>query len=484
MKKRAKILLIGSALLFGTVTLSGCTVSFCSPNDQGNIMYTFDDGVTRFAETQLDETYVKDDYYTNLWYSVSLSYNNGSLGAIYDTCNKNGIEVPSLEYWAALDRVFLTTEFSNKDITLDDLNSNIHLYGYKKFVSNNEQPTMWDNWTIYNAKAAAIVGDISKCPTNDFINQYKTSMNNYVTPYRACIATESGEYGNYGLNEKSPVYIESKSYSYGWGRGFLEGLLIWPIGAFTDVLCNAFRGAGTGLNGSVGWAQILAITIVTIIVRLIMFLVSFKSTMANAKMTELQPEIAKIQNKYPNANTNQNEKMRMSQEMSKLYKKNGINPFSTIIITIIQFPIFICVWGALSGSAWLSTGSFLNLNLNESISSALFNGANWGTGAAETALVLFLLMAAAQVVSMLLPQWYQKKKRKEVANLGKNPNVKSQDNKMKWFTYIMMAMIILMGFSLASAMGVYWLVGALFTIIQTIVTQKITEKRQLKEKKY
>ena len=169
------------------------------------------------------------------------------------------------------------------------------------------------------------------------------------------------------------------------------------------------------------------------------------------------------------------------QEMSALYKKNGINPLSTLLIMILQFPIFICVWGALTGSAWLATGSFLNLNLSDSISSTLFNSANWATGAAETALVLFLLMAAAQVVAMLLPQWIQKRKQKNVAKLGKNPNQNSMNKNMKIFTYVMMAMIIFMGFSLASAMGIYWFFGALFSIAQTLITQTIISRKTQKK---
>jgi YidC/Oxa1 family membrane protein insertase len=172
--------------------------------------------------------------------------------------------------------------------------------------------------------------------------------------------------------------------------------------------------------------------------------------------------------------------MRLAEETQKLYKKHNINPFSSIIVMIIQFPVFIAIWGALSGSALLSTGEFLGLNLSSPISSVLFDKVAWGADggyAAITALVLFILMSGAQVVSMLLPQWIQKSKQKKVSKLGRNPAQKSQNNKMQIFTYAMMAMIIFMGFSLASGMGVYWFIGALFSVGQTLVTQAITSKK-------
>ena len=168
-------------------------------------------------------------------------------------------------------------------------------------------------------------------------------------------------------------------------------------------------------------------------------------------------------------------------EMQKLYKKHKINPLSTLLVMVVQFPVFICVWGALQGSASLSSDSFLKLHLSDAINTVLFDGANWANGSAITALALFLLMAGAQVISMLLPQWIQKKKRKNVAQLGKNPNVNQQQNQMKMFTYIMMAMIIFMGFTLPSAMGVYWFVGALFSIVQTLVVEKINSNKAKKK---
>ncbi len=212
-----------------------------------------------------------------------------------------------------------------------------------------------------------------------------------------------------------------------------------------------------------------------------MLLVTFKQTSSNAKMQAIQPEITKIQNKYPNANKNTYEKQQMAAEMNKLYKKNKINPLGSLLVMIVQFPVFICVWGALQGCASLSTDAFLNLHLSDSISGVLFGSGNWANGSAITALVLFLLMSGAQVIAMLLPQWIQKKKRKQVASLGKNPAQNDQQSKMKMFTYIMMAMIIFMGFTLPSAMGVYWFVGALFSVVQTLVFEKINSAKAKKK---
>ena len=50
MKKRTKLTVLGLTVLAGTVLLSGCTASFCSPSDKAHILYAFDYGVCDYYE--------------------------------------------------------------------------------------------------------------------------------------------------------------------------------------------------------------------------------------------------------------------------------------------------------------------------------------------------------------------------------------------------------------------------------------------------
>jgi len=528
MNKKLKIGLGSSVLLLAAVVLSSCTASFCSVKDQAHLLYAYDPGVTKYYATTAGVPEATDLklYDNGVEYSVPgvqyvASFNNSQgLKSVIYSASTNGLVSPKwtgdqktgsavddpklLEYYKRFDNLVLVDMLKAKGITdlstvtaddilnvqyLDDSNIRFvgEVYGHLKFINEVEKPTLWTSFNEYTKKATESIlndssyGSLDFCPSTDFTKLYKTTMETYVSgnSFRSCLATNTGFYGSY-TDARTTILMESKDYGYAWSKGFFEGLLVWPIGAFIDVLANSFGYNNPGVSQT-GVPQLLAILVVTVVIRTIMVLATFKSTNANAKMTNLQPEITKIQNKYPNANTNTYEKQRMAEEMQKLYKKNKINPFSSILVLIIQFPVFICVWGALSGSAALTTGRFLGLDLGASISSVLFNGTNWGPDGgygAVTALVLFLLMAAAQAVSMLLPQWMQKARANKVAKLTKNPAQKSQNNKMKWFTYIMLAMIIFMGFSLVSAMGVYWLVGALFSIAQTLITQAIMNRKK------
>lgn len=519
MKKGMKIGLGAVAFLAGALVLTGCTNSFCSKKDKAHLLFAFDRGVTNYCDSTenaseedklLIETatnnpgdYVVYDVNAQVKGVATISQDS-YLYSLIANAEKNYYSVPTLNYFVEFDKKVLNlaidaanadgASYTLADITAEQIGGDniiadnetfvpgiLDEYGYLKFYeasSTKAEDKIWHKWGIINneIRTEAVVG-IDECPTSDFVKFYQSQMNTRVNNSRACIALKDGYYGHYGTaNDKTKVLITGKNWGYAWKTGFLSGLLVYPIGAAIDWLTSSML-PGVGH----GWAQLLAILIVTVVVRGLMLAVTFKQTTASSKMQALQPEVAKIQAKYPNANTNNYEKQKLAEETQKLYKKNGINPFGSILIMLIQFPIFICVWGAMQGSAWLSTDAVLGLHLSDSISSVLTTWSNWrnaGETGVITALVLFLLMSGAQVVSMLLPQWLQKNKMKKVQKLGKNPAQKENNNRMKWFTYIMMIMIIIMGFSLASAMGVYWLIGALISITQTLITTYVMDHKK------
>ena len=513
MKKRTKLSILGISVLAGALLLTGCTASFCSSDDKAHILYALDYGVCDYYsadDPNKPEDAVKVfDTNPNLYYVVKVPTDAASgIGKATADAEKAGLKTPTNNYYLKMDEIVLLDCLSMQNVskdtaTYEDLLKALDNYGYTKFGGD----FLWERFDLLTNHIRGLAGipgsgvTLDDIPSNDFIAIYKQDMNALINNYRSCISIKDGQYGYYGypsdshyrkdiavklhgVNEaeydgKMSTEIGAKTWSYAWSKGFFEGLLVYPIGWLVETFVSSFKNAG--VIGGV--AQLLAIFAITFIVRSLMLLVTIKQTTGNAKMQALQPEISKIQNKYPNANTNNYEKQMMAQEMNKLYKKNKINPLSSLLVMIVQFPVFICVWGALQGSASLSSDSLLRLHLSDNINTVLFNGANWSNGSAVTALFLFLFMAAAQVVAMLLPQWIQKAKRKKVASLGKNPAQSEQQNRMKMFTYVMMAMIIFMGFMLPAAMGVYWFVGAIFSVCQTLIIEAINNSKAKKKGK-
>ena len=370
-------------------------------------------------------------------------------------------------------------DLNKSDITQEDIYAVLKKHGNLKFYD----PVADDVFAGYKAinNELRIELGFEKAASIDFENAYITTMNQVIDTFRSCITTIEGEYGNYGT-EKTTVTLEAVSWGEAWGKGgrLIEGLIVYPVAWLLDTFARIFSGYDPA-NYLKGVPQICSLILVTVIVRLFIFLVTIKSTLSQQKMTQLQPELMKIQQKYPNANTNQTQKQRLAEEQMRLYKKHKINPLSQLLVLIIQFPVFIGVWGAMTGSAVLSTGSVLNLDLSQSIWTALkmgpANHAGWWT-----AFVLIILMSVSQFLSMKVPQWIQKRKNKKVARLGVNPAMKSQNRTTNIISYVMLIMIIIMGFTLPAAMGVYWFVGAIVSLIQTLLTQYVFTGKKRKNK--
>jgi len=85
-----------------------------------------------------------------------------------------------------------------------------------------------------------------------------------------------------------------------------------------------------------------AIIILTFIIKIIFFPLTYSSTRSMAKMQELQPKIKALRAKYKKAKQDIAQRRQMNEEMMKLYKEHGINPAGGCLPMLIQIPVF---WG-------------------------------------------------------------------------------------------------------------------------------------------
>ena len=501
MKRKNKLLLGIVGLASVALFASGCTANFSTNEEKARIAYAIEPGVSKFVvgnPGEDDNEVVKNIEGTNVYqvYTVTkdgegnvtdYSYSK-QLKSIIESAKSSSIPVPAIDYFVKFDeKVFnrVVAEYkvkNNKDLDLvdidqDTLNACLADFGYVKFFANDET---FANYSVINNELRESGYTGKEVASIDFENFYISSMTSVVDSYRSTITVYPDyKYGNYGENGTA-ITLGKVTWKDAWGKGghLIEGLIVYPVAWMIDGFAHAFAGGKSASVDQIqkayasGGPQILSILVVTVIVRLFIFLCTFKSTLTQKKMAELQPELAKIQQKYPNANSNQAQKQRLAEEQMRLYKKHKVNPLSQLLVLIIQFPVFIGVWGAMTGTAVLSTGNFLGLHLSASIWETLKQGPKHN-GGWWTAFVLIILMSAAQFFAMKVPQWIQKAKQKKVARLGKNPAQTQQNRTANIVSYVMLAMIIIMGFTLPAAMGVYWFVGAIVSLIQTVFTNVI-----------
>ena len=92
-----------------------------------------------------------------------------------------------------------------------------------------------------------------------------------------------------------------------------------------------------GLIGNYGWS----IVVFTLLIRLILLPLDIKSKKSMRAMTKIQPKMAAIQAKYAN------DRDKMNQKLSELYKKEHVSPMSGCLPMLIQFPILIIMFNAM-----------------------------------------------------------------------------------------------------------------------------------------
>ena len=86
----------------------------------------------------------------------------------------------------------------------------------------------------------------------------------------------------------------------------------------------------------------VAIILLTILIKIIFFPLTYSSTKSMAKMADLQPKIKAIRAKYKKAKSDIGQRREMNEEMMRLYKEQGVNPAGGCLPLLIQLPIF---WG-------------------------------------------------------------------------------------------------------------------------------------------
>ncbi|MEC8637217.1 MAG: membrane protein insertase YidC, partial [Bacteroidota bacterium] len=112
----------------------------------------------------------------------------------------------------------------------------------------------------------------------------------------------------------------SESISFGWGIiGWINRFLFFPLFG----LLSGFLPYG------------IAIIVMTIIVRLALSPVTYKSYLSQAKMKVLRPEINALNDKYGN------DRAKKQQETMKLYTKAGANPMAGCVPSLLQLPVFL-----------------------------------------------------------------------------------------------------------------------------------------------
>jgi YidC/Oxa1 family membrane protein insertase len=214
-----------------------------------------------------------------------------------------------------------------------------------------------------------------------------------------------------------------KTVDFGW-YGILARPLLW-------LLKRTY-----GWVGNYG----LAILLVTLAIRILLFPLMHKSYASMKKMQTLAPKMNAIRDRYKKAKTDAAQRQKMNEEIMKLYQAEGYNPMSGCFPILLQLPILVAFYNVLSRSIELRHAPFV-LWIRD-------------LSAVDHTYVLLILM----IVSMYVQQ-------------AMTPSTADPTQKK-----IFMAMPLLWGFFLKdmpSGLVLYWLFSNVLTVLQQVIINKI-----------
>lgn len=107
--------------------------------------------------------------------------------------------------------------------------------------------------------------------------------------------------------------------------------LVQPFTMFFDMIHSGLTAIGIT---SLSWAYFLDIFIFTAIIKLIILPLTISQTKSTAKMSQIQPKLKELQEKY------KNDPQKLQQKQMELYKEAGANPLGGCLPMLVQFPIF------------------------------------------------------------------------------------------------------------------------------------------------
>jgi YidC/Oxa1 family membrane protein insertase len=202
------------------------------------------------------------------------------------------------------------------------------------------------------------------------------------------------------------------------------------------------------LIGNMGFAIIG----LTLLIKLILFPLAYKSYVAMSKMKELQPEMEKIKERAGE------DRMKLQQEVMQLYKSKKVNPAAGCLPIILQIPIFFSLYKVIFVTIELRHAPFVgwidDLSAPDPTSILnLFGLMPWGTPGPESFFFIFSL--GIWPLMLGISMWLQMK-------LNPMPTDKTQAMIFNWMPWVFMFMLG----TFASGLVIYWVANNVITFIQ------------------
>jgi len=185
----------------------------------------------------------------------------------------------------------------------------------------------------------------------------------------------------------------------------------------------------------------LAIILLTILVRLVLFPLTWKQFSSSRAMQSLQPKIKELQKKY------KDDRAKLQQETMRLYQEYHVNPFASCLPLLLQLPVFISLYYSIRGT------DYLDQSVTDAINNASFL---WIDKLGEPNLFLLVIYVITQLISTELT----------LSTMS--------DPRQKWMMRAMPFIFVVILINFPAGLFIYWITTNLWTIGQQLLIRKLS----------
>jgi len=234
----------------------------------------------------------------------------------------------------------------------------------------------------------------------------------------------------------------------GYGRGLEETVSFGLFGFLSVGFLAALRWIH---SWAANWG--VAIIVLTAGIRVLLFPLNHKSTVAMKRMQALQPRLKAIQDRYQErAKKDPTVRARMNQEVMQMYKQEGVNPMGGCLPMLVQLPILWALYSLFAYAIELRQAPFALWIRDLSVPDTLFVIPLGGFNLPLRPLAL-LMGGSMFLQQRLAPQ--------------------AGDPAQRRMFMMMPFLFTFMFYGFASGLTLYWLVNNLFTIGQQLLTERM-----------
>lgn len=246
-----------------------------------------------------------------------------------------------------------------------------------------------------------------------------------------------------------------------------DWVLLFPVAWIMQFFAGLF-------NSSFGMGIILT----TIVIRTLAWPIYAKTNDMSMKMAIMQPDLQRVQDKYAGRD-DRDSQQRMAMEMQQVYKKHNFSPLGCFM-PLLQMPIFISVYQAvrrisIDGGQWadkVSNKFFLTIDLTSSgnLQAIFGKGGDW------KGWILALIVLGTNVALNYLARKKPSYQKQTHTHGAQQDQTQQTEQTMKIMQYVMVAMMFTFALS-SNSIALYWVVGNTYSIIQTLINRKLSEKK-------